>query len=53
MGGLIWEQRLAQKGYIVVCVDGRGTGGRGDAFKKCTYMKLGDLESHDQVETAL
>lgn len=53
MGGLIWEQRLAQKGYIVVCVDGRGTGGRGDEFKKCTYMKLGDLESHDQVETAL
>lgn len=52
-GGLIWEQRLAQKGYIVVCVDGRGTGGRGDEFKKCTYMKLGDLESHDQVETAL
>lgn len=53
MGGLIWEQRLAQKGYIVVCVDGRGTGGRGDEFKKCTYMKLGDFESHDQVETAL
>lgn len=53
MGGLIWEQRLAQKGYIVVCVDGRGTGGRGDEFKKCTYMKLGDLESRDQVETAL
>lgn len=51
-GGLIWEQRLAQKGYVVVCVDGRGTGGRGAAFQKCTYMKLGDIESHDQVETA-
>lgn len=52
-GGLIWEHHLAQKGYIVVCVDGRGTGGRGSDFKRCTYLKLGDLESHDQVETAL
>lgn len=51
--GLIWEHRLAEKGYIVVCVDGRGTGGRGSDFKRCTYMKMGDLESHDQVETAL
>lgn len=52
-GGLTWEQRLAGKGYVVVCVDGRGTGGRGDEFKRCTYLKLGDLESRDQVETAL
>lgn len=53
MGGLIWEQHMAEKGYIVVCVDGRGTGGRGADFRKCTYLKLGDLESKDQVETAL
>ena len=53
VGGLIWEQRLAEKGYIVVCVDGRGTGGRGSEFLRCTYMRMGDLESHDQVETAL
>ncbi|MDE5550879.1 MAG: prolyl oligopeptidase family serine peptidase, partial [Bacteroidaceae bacterium] len=53
MGGLIWEHHLAEKGYIVVCVDGRGTGGRGSDFKRCTYLKLGDLESHDQVETAV
>ncbi len=53
LGGLMWEQHLAEKGYIVVCVDGRGTGGRGSDFKRCTYMKLGDLESHDQVETAI
>lgn len=52
-GGLIWEQRLAQKGYIVVCVDGRGTGGRGADFQRSTYMRLGDLESHDQAEAAL
>ena len=52
-GGLIWEHRLAQKGYIVVCVDGRGTGGRGADFQKCTYMTMGDKESKDQVETAL
>ena len=52
MGGLFWEQRLAQKGYVVVCVDGRGTGGRGADFLRCTYKKLGDLESHDQAEVA-
>lgn len=52
-GGLVWEKRLAEKGYVVVCVDGRGTGGRGSDFQRCTYMKLGDLESHDQAEVAL
>ena len=51
--GLIWEHRLAQKGYIVACVDGRGTGGRGEDFQKCTYLTMGDLESRDQVETAI
>lgn len=52
-GGLIWEHRLAQKGYICVCVDGRGTGGRGADWKKCTYGRLCYLESKDQVETAI
>lgn len=47
-----WEQFLASKGYIVVCVDGRGTAARGEAFRKSTYMKLGELESDDQIETA-
>ena len=51
--GLIWEHRLAQKGYIVACVDGRGTGGRGADFKKCTYGRLCALESKDQVEAAI
>lgn len=51
--GLIWEHRLAQKGYIVVCVDGRGTGGRGAEWQRCTYGHLGYLEARDQVETAL
>ena len=44
---------LAQDGFIVVSVDGRGTGGRGSEFEKCTYLNLGNLESKDQVETAL
>lgn len=52
-GGLVFEQYLAQQGYIVACVDGRGTGGRGSDFKRCTYLKLGDIESHDQAEVAL
>jgi len=47
-----WFQHLAQKGYIVVCVDNRGTGGRGEEFKKMTYLKLGDLETKDQIEAA-
>lgn len=51
--GGAFDEYLAQQGFIVVCVDGRGTGGRGAEFEKCTYLKLGDLESKDQVETAL
>lgn len=51
--GALFDEYLAQQGFILVCVDGRGTGGRGADFEKCTYMKLGDLESKDQVETAL
>ena len=50
--GLGWEDYLAQLGYIVVCVDGRGTGGRGEAFRKATYLQLGKYETTDQVETA-
>ena len=48
-----WETYMASQGYIVVCVDGRGTGGRGAAFEKCTYLNLGVKEARDQVETAI
>ena len=51
--GAILEQYLCQQGYICVCVDNRGTGGRGADFEKCTYLRLGELESRDQVETAI
>ena len=51
--GAILEQYLAQQGYIAVCVDNRGTGGRGAEFEKCTYLRLGELEARDQVEAAL
>lgn len=51
--GALLEQYMAQQGYVVVCVDGRGTGGRGAEFEKCTYLRLGELEAKDQVETAL
>lgn len=50
-GGL-FEAYMCDKGYIMVCVDGRGTGGRGTAFEKCTYLQLGVKEAEDQVETA-
>ena len=52
-GGALLEQYLGEQGYISVCVDGRGTGGRGAAFEKQTYLKLGQLEAKDQVETAI
>ena len=52
-GGAILEQYLCQQGYLCVCVDNRGTGGRGADFEKCTYLRLGELEARDQVETAL
>ena len=47
-----WYYMLAQKGYIILCVDGRGTGYKGAAFKKCTYKQLGKYELEDQVEAA-
>lgn len=47
-----WFMMLAQKGYIVVCVDGRGTGFKGAAFKKCTYKELGKYEVEDQIDAA-
>ena len=47
-----WNTYLAQQGYLVVCVDPRGTGARGEEFRKCTYGQLGNLESNDQVEAA-
>lgn len=51
--GGAFDHYLAQQGFVVVCVDGRGTGGRGSEFEKCIYLRLGDLESKDQVEAAL
>lgn len=47
-----WHQMLAQKGYIIVCADGTGTGYRGEEFRKKTYLKLGRLESDDQIAVA-
>lgn len=44
----VWFQHLASLGYIVACVDNRGTGNQGAEFKKCTYLKLGEIEQLDQ-----
>ncbi|MBX9449510.1 MAG: S9 family peptidase [Taibaiella sp.] len=52
LGNYWWHQYMAQEGYIVVCVDGRGTGGRGQEFRKSTYLQLGNLESADQIAVA-
>ena len=47
-----WNQLWAQHEIIVVSVDNRGTGGRGEEFKKCTYLQLGKFETLDQIEAA-
>ena len=47
-----WYHLLAKKGYVVFCFDGRGTGGRGAAFKKQTYRNLGRMECEDAIEAA-
>lgn len=49
---LAWYEMLSQLGYIVICVDNRGTGGKGEAFEKCTYLQLGKFETEDQIESA-
>jgi dipeptidyl-peptidase 4 len=51
-GGDLWSHYLAQEGIIVVSVDNRGTGARGEEFKKVTYLQLGKYETIDQIEAA-
>lgn len=51
-GHNFWFDFLAQKGYLIVCVDNRGTGFRGAEFKKMTYLNLGKYETIDQIEAA-
>ncbi len=50
--GADWEDALTKRGYIVACCDGRGTGFRGEQFKKCTYADLGRREYEDQISFA-
>lgn len=48
----LFHQYLAQEGYLVACIDNRGTGGRGEEFRKMTYLQLGKYETIDQIEGA-
>ena len=48
----LFHQYLAQEGYIVACIDNRGTGARGEEFRKMTYLQLGKYETIDQIEGA-
>ncbi len=50
--GISWNDYLAQEGFLIVCVDPRGTGARGEEFRKMTYLQLGKYESDDQIEAA-
>lgn len=47
-----WLNYLAQEGFIVACIDPRGTAARGEEFRKCTYMQLGKIESDDLIASA-
>ncbi len=47
-----WFQMLAQQGYLIACIDNRGTGARGEQFQKSTYLQLGKYETEDQIEAA-
>jgi dipeptidyl-peptidase-4 len=51
-GNAMFESYMAGEGFIMVCVDGRGTGGRGTEFGKCTYLNIGKYEPADQIEAA-
>lgn len=51
-GNGLWFNHLVQKGYIVACVDGRGTGYKGTEYKKTTYLNLGKFEIDDQIAAA-
>ncbi len=51
-GNGLWFNHLLQQGYIVACVDGRGTGYKGTKFKKVTYLNLGKYEIEDQIAAA-
>lgn len=51
-GNGLWFNHLVQKGYIVACVDGRGTGYKGTEYKKSTYLNLGKFEIDDQIAAA-
>ena len=48
----MWQQMLTQKGYIIVSIDNTGTGFRGEAFKKKTYLQMGKYEIEDQIDAA-
>ncbi len=50
--GIDWANYYTTRGYIIICVDGRGTGGRGRKFMTCVYKQLGKYESIDQVNAA-
>ncbi|KEY19428.1 S9 family peptidase [Kaistella antarctica] len=51
-GNGLWFNHLVQQGYIVACVDGRGTGYKGTEYKKTTYLNLGKFEIDDQIAAA-
>lgn len=49
---LLWHKSLANQGYIIACIDGRGTGFKGAKFKKSTYLNLVKYEALDQIAAA-
>jgi dipeptidyl-peptidase-4 len=50
--GMTWQQYMVQQGIIIACIDNRGTDGRGEEFRKSTYLHLGKIETEDQINAA-
>jgi dipeptidyl-peptidase-4 len=51
-GGELWMHRLAQQGYVVFSLDGRGSANRGFEFESTIHRRLGDAEMEDQLTGA-
>jgi len=51
-GANLWMQYMAQKGFVVFSIDGRGSLNRGHAFESAVFRQLGTLELEDQLTGA-
>lgn len=51
-GNYLWHEYMAQQGYVIITVNNTGSGSQGEAFKKKTYLQLGNYETQDYIDAA-